>query len=90
MVFTSGATNLVVSDTHGSDDAFVRVSGKTTRVSVSSSGQQANDFSGYFSSISADGRYVAFKAICTHPGQYYVNVHTADYPAGAVRGQLHN
>ena len=30
------------------------------------------------------------KAIRSHPGQYYVNVHTADYPNGAVRGQLHN
>jgi len=66
VVFTSGATNLVVSDTHGSDDAFVRVSGTTTRVSVSSSGQQANDFSGYFSSISADGRYVAFNSSATN------------------------
>jgi hypothetical protein len=23
-----------------------------------------------------------------HPARYYVNVHNADYPAGAVRGQL--
>jgi hypothetical protein len=24
-----------------------------------------------------------------HPGRYYVNVHTAKFPAGAARGQLH-
>jgi hypothetical protein len=28
------------------------------------------------------------KAIRQNPENYYVNVHTADYPAGAVRGQL--
>ena len=27
-------------------------------------------------------------AIEEHPGSYYVNVHNAKYPAGAVRGQL--
>lgn len=26
--------------------------------------------------------------ILTNPASYYVNVHTADFPAGAVRGQL--
>jgi len=28
-------------------------------------------------------------AIVAHPRAYYVNIHTADFPGGAIRGQLH-
>ena len=61
VVFASDATNLVVGDTNAVRDIFVRdrQTGTTERVSVDSSGAQANSFS-YAGPISADGRYVAF------------------------------
>lgn len=61
VVFSSTATNLVEDDTNGVDDVFVhdRQTGETTRVSVSSSGQQAAADS-WWPSVSGNGRYVAF------------------------------
>jgi hypothetical protein len=59
--FESSASNLVPGDTNGFSDIFVhdRLTGETTRVSVDSSGNQANNDS-FFSSISGDGCVVAF------------------------------
>jgi tricorn protease-like protein len=61
VAFYSYASNLVAGDTNGLDDIFVhdRQSGETTRVSVASDGSQADNLS-ESSTISADGRYVAF------------------------------
>ncbi|MBD2772309.1 TolB family protein [Iningainema tapete] len=61
VAFTSSASNLVANDTNNSSDVFVRdtVNNTTTLVSVDSNGIQGNGSSGS-SSISADGRYVAF------------------------------
>jgi len=61
VAFFSSASNLVSGDTNGYTDTFVhdRQTGSTQRVSLASDGSQGNDGSGG-SSISADGRYVAF------------------------------
>jgi len=67
VVFSSAATNLVSHDTNNAGDVFVRdtVTGTTTRVSVASSGGQANAYSAE-PSISSDGRYVVFMSIATN------------------------
>ncbi len=65
VAFESIATNLVPSDTNGVSDIFVQDSTGTTRVSVSSTGTQANDAS-YNPSISGDGQYVAFESDATN------------------------
>ncbi|ETW94823.1 MAG: hypothetical protein ETSY1_33220 [Candidatus Entotheonella factor] len=63
VAFESFADNLVPGDTNGELDIFVhdRQTGQTTRVSVDSLGNEANDFSS-IPSISADGRFVAFSS----------------------------
>ena len=61
VAFGSSASNLAAGDTNGVEDVFVhdRQTGETNRVSVASGSSQA-DSSSEFSTISADGRYVAF------------------------------
>ncbi len=63
VTFHSDATNLVVDDTNGSRDIFIhdRQAGEATRVSVSSSGAQANGHSTW-NYTSSDGRYVTFRS----------------------------
>jgi Tol biopolymer transport system component len=67
VAFESAASNLVAGDTNGESDVFVydRQTNSIERVSVDGSGAQANGGS-YSSSISADGRYVAFKSLATN------------------------
>ncbi|NDJ86391.1 MAG: hypothetical protein GYB66_10925 [Chloroflexi bacterium] len=67
VVFQSEATNLVPGDTNGRSDIFLhdRQTGETTRVSVDSSGQQANHNSRH-PAISSDGRYIAFSSQATN------------------------
>ena len=59
--FYSDASNLVAGDTNGARDVFVRdlQTGETTRVSVSTSGAEANGDS-FAPAVSSDGRFVAF------------------------------
>ncbi len=61
VAFQSQAKNLVTADSNDAGDVFVhdRQTGQTTRVSVSSSGAEAQGASND-PSISADGRYIAF------------------------------
>ena len=63
VVFDSGAANLAPKDTNGAQDIFIHdlVKGKTQRVSVSSSGKQANGSSAN-PTVSADGRFVAYQS----------------------------
>lgn len=63
VAFSSGASNLVIGDTNGYYDIFIHdtVDGITNMVSVDSDEIQGNNSSSE-PSISADGRYVAFRS----------------------------
>jgi len=67
VAFHSGATNLVLGDTNGMRDVFVRdrLTGTTRRVSVSSAGVQG-DLDSASPSIAADSGCVAFVACATN------------------------
>jgi Tol biopolymer transport system component len=67
VAFESLANNLVDGDTNGHQDIFVRdtVGGHTARVSVATSGAEA-DRDSMAASISGDGRFVAFQSSATN------------------------
>jgi len=68
VAFVSDASNLVANDTNNTTDVFLRDRqlGTTIRISVSSSGEQANDLSDFPLAISSDGRFVAFNSDATN------------------------
>jgi Tol biopolymer transport system component len=63
VLFLSAADNLVAGDSNNFQDIFAhdRQTGQTSRVSVSSSGEQGNG-DNHIASISSDGRFVAFSS----------------------------
>lgn len=67
VAFRSDASNLVGGDSNGVADVFVRdrAAKTTTRVSVDGAGAQANGASAE-PSLSADGRYVAFRSAASN------------------------
>ena len=84
IVFLSFAPDLVPNDTNGVEDAFTydRFTGQIERVSVSSTGVQADRLS-YSPSISLDGRYVSFNSRATTLGDddedgYYFDMFVRD------------
>jgi hypothetical protein len=67
--FLSGSTNLVSGDTNGQNDIFLRdlKAHKTRRLSISSSGAQANGLSFFIDpSVSAHGEFVVFASLASN------------------------
>jgi Tol biopolymer transport system component len=67
VAFSSTASNLVAGDTNAVEDVFVRDlrTAATTRISVSSTGSQANGTAAA-PAVSADGRYVTFSSTASN------------------------
>lgn len=64
--FDTAATNLVPGDTNNNSDVFLRdtLAGTTSRISVGTAGEQG-EWGSMYSSVSADGRFVAFESYAT-------------------------
>lgn len=88
VVFESDADNLVADDTNATGDVFVRdrLTGKTTRVSVSSAGAQANG-SSYAVGVSADGRFVVFGSSASNLVDRDTNGYTDAFVHDRVTGK---
>jgi len=65
--YVSYATNLVPNDTNNVRDVFLydSLTKETSRISVSSNGEQANEYSSS-PAISEDGRYIAYHSLATN------------------------
>ncbi len=89
VAFYSDASNLVPGDTNRESDVFLHdlQTGAVTRVSVDSSGTQGNGSSGG-SSLSADGRFVAFssdaKNLVQGDTNQWIDVFVHDLESGAT------
>jgi hypothetical protein len=85
--FGSDANNLVEADTNNDRDVFVhdRFTGLTSRVSLDSDENQANDISGECS-ISNDGRYVSFLSSATNLVEEDTNDRTDIYVKDRLTG----
>ena len=96
VAFISDASNLVADDTNDMSDVFVhdRAIGETSLVSVTASGDQANNPSGFDgAAISGDGRYVLFDSQATNlaprgvtddPDLGYPAIYLADRQTGEI------
>ncbi len=90
VAFVSGASTLVSGDTNGVADVFLRdrVSGTTTRVSVTSAGAESNGTSDK-PRVSSDGRYVVFSSRGTNlassdPNGFGLDVFVRDTVSGTT------
>jgi Tol biopolymer transport system component len=82
VTFQSYANNLVPDDTNAVGDIFLRdlKTHKTTRVSVTSHGDQANDSSFFVDpAISANGRFVTFISVATNLSPQATDTYEDDF-----------